>query len=154
MGAVLNNTPTPIWNNARSEIVERLLADTCELCGSRDQVQVHYIRALKELRRTDRTELPDWAQVMVARQRKKLVVCHRCHLGIHHGTLRDRTNPPPEAGEPDAVKAACPVRRGLAEKGWQQHLAASLPNWAQDKAVADSWEMRRAVRSGSEPAPG
>jgi hypothetical protein len=45
--AVLNYNPPRIWSNRRSELVQRLLVDTCELCGSGDQVEVHHIRALK-----------------------------------------------------------------------------------------------------------
>ena len=33
----------------RSELVTRLLADRCELCGSTNQVQVHHIRKLKDI---------------------------------------------------------------------------------------------------------
>ena len=42
--------------NGRTELVQRLLADTCELCGSMVKVQVHHIRALKDLRKKGRAE--------------------------------------------------------------------------------------------------
>jgi len=45
--AVLDDRPPHAWN-ARTEVLERLLADTCELCGSRDRVQVHHVRHLSE----------------------------------------------------------------------------------------------------------
>lgn len=32
----LDDNPKQVWNSARSEILTRLLADTCELCGSHD----------------------------------------------------------------------------------------------------------------------
>ena len=38
----LNDDPARIWSH-RSEIVQRLMADECELCGSRKQVEVHHI---------------------------------------------------------------------------------------------------------------
>ena len=44
--------------NGRTELVQRLLANTCELCGSRVKVQVHHIRALKDLRKKGRAERP------------------------------------------------------------------------------------------------
>ena len=81
-GAVLDDAPAKVWN-PRTDIVQRLLADACELCGSRDRVQVHHVRALKDLRRRGRAELPRWKQEMAARQRKTLVVCHACHTAIH-----------------------------------------------------------------------
>lgn len=55
---VLNDDPPRIWSR-RSELVQRLLADTCELCGSRNQVEVHDIRALKDLNPKGRKRQPD-----------------------------------------------------------------------------------------------
>jgi AI2M/AI1M-like, HNH endonuclease len=71
-----------------TEIVQRLLAETCELCGSRDRIQVHHIRALKDLKRKGRPDKPLWVTVMAARRRKSLVVCHQCHVAIHGGRLQ------------------------------------------------------------------
>lgn len=82
--AILNDQPLPFWPN-RSELEKRLLADTCELCGSQDRVEVHHIRALKDLEQKGRQEKPLWAKVMSARKRKTLVVCWSCHRNIHAG---------------------------------------------------------------------
>jgi group II intron reverse transcriptase/maturase len=82
--AILNDQPPKFWAS-RSELEQRLLADTCELCGSCDRIQVHHIRALKDLHRRGRPEKPLWAQVMSARRRKTLVVCWSCHHAIHSG---------------------------------------------------------------------
>jgi hypothetical protein len=82
--AVLDDQPAPVYA-ARSELVQRLLADTCELCGSHDGVQVHHVRALKDLRRPGRAERPAWVTVMATRRRKTLVVCRTCHAAIHAG---------------------------------------------------------------------
>ena len=96
---------------ARSELVQRLLADTCELCGGTEQIQVHHIRHLRDLKQPGRAERPLWVQVMAARRRKTLVVCHECHTGIHTGMPR-RRKARKDTGEPDDVKASRPVRRG------------------------------------------
>jgi hypothetical protein len=69
----------------RTELIQRLTADECELCGSRDRVQVHHVRKLADLRGTGRREIPIWKQVMIARKRKTLMVCHYCHTAIHAG---------------------------------------------------------------------
>jgi group II intron reverse transcriptase/maturase len=82
--AILNDQPPTIWPS-RSELEKRLLADTCELCGSQDRVEVHHIRALKDLEQKGRQEKPLWAKVMSARKRKTLVVCWSCHRSIHAG---------------------------------------------------------------------
>src|SRR4051812_43169171 len=58
---VLNDAPPKIWSGSRSELVQRLLADTCELCGSPHQVEGHHIRALKDLNPKGRKQLPEWA---------------------------------------------------------------------------------------------
>ena len=54
---------------------------------------------------------------MASRRRKTLVVCHECHMGIHRGDLRGHGPRTRVTGEPDAVKAARPVRRGADGKG-------------------------------------
>jgi group II intron reverse transcriptase/maturase len=83
--AVLDERPYRVWNDSGVELLQRLLADQCELCGSRERVQVHHVRGLKDLRRKGRAERPEWVRVMAARQRKTLVVCERCHKDIHAG---------------------------------------------------------------------
>jgi hypothetical protein len=83
--AILNDQPPLFWPKNRSELEKRLLADTCELCSSQDRVEVHHIRALKDLEQRGRREKPLWAKVMSARRRKTLVVCWSCHRDIHTG---------------------------------------------------------------------
>jgi len=83
---VLDDNPPIVWNQ-RTEIVERLLADRCELCGATGNCEVHHIRALKDLKRKGRSEKPLWVQIMAARQRKTLVVCKSCHYDIHAGRI-------------------------------------------------------------------
>jgi group II intron reverse transcriptase/maturase len=68
-----------------NEIMQRLLADTCELCGSRENIQVHHIRKLKDLQKPGRRPRPYYVQVMASRRRKTLVVCQACHNAIHAG---------------------------------------------------------------------
>ena len=73
----------------RNELIKRLEADECEMCGSTEDVQVHHIRALRDLNVKGQQEKSKWVQVMAARKRKTLVVCRTCHVDIHHG----RSNP-------------------------------------------------------------
>jgi Type II intron maturase len=82
----LADQPRRLWND-RTEVVERLLADTCALCGSKRHVQVHHVRALQDLQKKGRAPKPAGVQVMAARRRKTLVVCEGCHTDIHHGRL-------------------------------------------------------------------
>jgi len=90
LDVVLHDQPARIWNT-RTDLEQRLLANTCELCGSRDNVQVHHIRAMKDLWVRGRSEKPAWVVAMAARHRKTLVVCLQCHTDIQHGHPRRNT---------------------------------------------------------------
>lgn len=76
----------------RNELLKRLLADTCELCKSTHQVEVHHLRKLADLQRPGRVDRPLWVRVMAARRRKTLIVCRECHQAIHAG--RPTRKPP------------------------------------------------------------
>ncbi|MCX5052114.1 reverse transcriptase domain-containing protein [Streptomyces sp. NBC_00485] len=66
----------------RRELVSRLLAGICEICGSTDGIAVHHVRGLADL--SDRRQpLPSWVQVMLGNRRKALVACRDCHTEIH-----------------------------------------------------------------------
>ena len=82
--AVIDDQPYKVWGG-RTELLKRLMADECELCGSTENVEVHHIRKLADLNRPGRKEKSQWAQIMSARQRKTLVVCRSCHESIHKG---------------------------------------------------------------------
>jgi group II intron reverse transcriptase/maturase len=83
--AKINDAPTkPIWSG-RSEVVERLLADTCELCGATDHIEVHHIRKLADVKRPGKAQSSRWVTIMAARRRKTLVVCQTCHHSIQYG---------------------------------------------------------------------
>jgi group II intron reverse transcriptase/maturase len=83
--AILDDAPKPVRNATRSELIVRLLADTCELCGSQEHIVVHHVRHLKDLRHKGRSAPPAWVEKMAARRRKTLVVCRACHHAIHAG---------------------------------------------------------------------
>lgn len=70
----------------RVELTQRLLAETCELCGSTIQTEVHHIRSIKELKQQYKgRDLPKWVISMSERNRNTLVVCSDCHNLIHAG---------------------------------------------------------------------
>ena len=81
--AILDDQPKEVFS-VRSEVVQRLLAQKCELCGSeKGPFQVHHIRKLADLDRPGRSDKPLWVKRMAARHRKTLVVCTHCHEVIH-----------------------------------------------------------------------
>ncbi|MEC5193003.1 MULTISPECIES: HNH endonuclease [unclassified Arthrobacter] len=62
-------------------MIDRLRHGVCEICGSRDGVRVHHVKALADLDRSDTA--PQWAQIMAARRRKTLIVCGSCYELAH-----------------------------------------------------------------------
>jgi group II intron reverse transcriptase/maturase len=87
IGATIHDRPGRKWNR-RSELEKRLLAQTCEICGATrltTQIEVHHIRALKDLNKYDGREKPLWVKIMAARRRKTLVLCRPCHDDLHAG---------------------------------------------------------------------
>lgn len=83
--AILNDQlPTTIAGK-RNELLKRLTANTCEICGSKENIEVHHIRKLADLKIKGRKERPWWVELMASRRRKTLVVCRVCHWAIHNG---------------------------------------------------------------------
>jgi len=80
---LVDRLPAPI-RYEQKEVIRRLIASTCELCRVRSEnCAVHHVRKLADLERMGR-ERPHWAQIMLKRRRKTLIVCHACHYAIHH----------------------------------------------------------------------
>ena len=97
------------WDK-RVQLIDRLLADTCELCGSQEDVEVHHINHIKTLWKEGRNNPPRWVIWMASRRRKTIVVCHKCHWDIHTG--RPTVAPfPKNTGKPDDLKGSSPVWR-------------------------------------------
>jgi group II intron reverse transcriptase/maturase len=69
----------------RTELVQRMLADECELCGSATKCEVHHVRKLADLNVKGQKEKPNWMKAMAASHRKTLIVCQKCHKAIHAG---------------------------------------------------------------------
>ena len=74
----------------RSELTHRMEAEECEYCGRIDlPIEVHHVRKLKDLKSKPHLEL--WQKVMVARNRKTLILCSgtpdSCHRLLHQGRL-------------------------------------------------------------------
>ncbi|MCC6383472.1 MAG: hypothetical protein IT304_13275 [Dehalococcoidia bacterium] len=75
------------YKDIRSDLITRLKANVCELCGTQEKCRVHHVRKLVDLKKrwAGRREKPDWVKRMIAMQRKTLMVCHKCHTDIHAG---------------------------------------------------------------------
>jgi len=78
----------PKTGMCRSELIDRMMAEECEMCGSKGRIQVHHVRKLKDLNQPGRKAKPAWVQRMAAIRRKTLMVCEECHQAIHAGGHR------------------------------------------------------------------
>ena len=60
----------------------RLKAKICEVCGctESDRYEIHHVNKVKTLKGKS-----EWEKIMIAKRRKTIVVCHKCHMAIHHG---------------------------------------------------------------------
>jgi len=72
--AVLTDRATPVLRE-RNELVTRLLAQRCELCGSEQDIEVHHIRKLADLKRPGRAPRPAWQIRMSATANGSLTSC-------------------------------------------------------------------------------
>jgi group II intron reverse transcriptase/maturase len=84
MEATLEERPPRVYGT-RTELVQRLLADFCELCGSGKDVEVHHERAMRKLHEYPGRPKPEWVKRMIALRRKTLLLCKRCHEAVEHG---------------------------------------------------------------------
>ena len=82
--AIIRDAVPLRFDGSRTELVERLLADTCELCGQKGNCEVHHVRKLADLNPNGPAQRR-WATLMARRRRKTLVVCAHCHDHIHTG---------------------------------------------------------------------
>jgi group II intron reverse transcriptase/maturase len=82
--AILEDDPPKLYGS-RTELVQRLLADFCELCGNDKDVEVHHVRALRKLHEYPGRPKPEWVKRMIALRRKTLILCKRCHAATEHG---------------------------------------------------------------------
>jgi hypothetical protein len=82
-----NNGRRNVAPSSRTDLIQRLQANECEICGAKGPCDVHHIRKLADLKNRwrGRREKPDWVIRMIAMQRKTLVVCEKCHVAIHGG---------------------------------------------------------------------
>ncbi len=74
-------TFNPMKYATRTKLTQRLQANKCELCGTTEEpFEVHHINKMKNIK-DGKTE---WEKLMIARKRKTLVVCEKCHKKIHY----------------------------------------------------------------------
>jgi hypothetical protein len=81
---IVDRSPN-LFTTSGNELIGRLLAGRCELCGSTTRLEAHHIRKLADLNKPGRNEKPAWIKIMTKRRRKTLITCTVCHDNIHAG---------------------------------------------------------------------
>ena len=88
--AVLIDRVPALARYEQKEVIRRLIAGRCELCEIRDEhCVVHQTRKLADLEKMG-NKRPRWANIMLKRRRKTLIVCQSCHHDIHEGWKGNR----------------------------------------------------------------
>ncbi len=80
-GVIADPVPVPV-PAPRKELIHRLRASRCELCGQGAAVAVHQVAKLARLGKPGPGR-PAWAVLMARKRRKTLVVCQPCHEVVH-----------------------------------------------------------------------
>lgn len=82
LGSNCDNIQSTIIFNGSTSLIDRLKAQRCELCGAEDNLEMHHVRRLKDLKGKEK-----WEILMIARRRKTMAVCGSCHKKIHFGKI-------------------------------------------------------------------
>ncbi len=82
VGTFCDTIPSTIIVAATTSLIDRLKAQQCELCGANENLEMHHIRKLKDLKGKE-----PWEILMIARRRKTMAVCQQCHKKIHYGKI-------------------------------------------------------------------
>ena len=69
------------FDNINHAVLVGLKAKVCELCGTTesDHYEIHHVNKLKNLKGKQL-----WEKVMIAKRRKTLILCRKCHYEIHN----------------------------------------------------------------------
>ncbi len=88
--STIDNLPTTAHlYKSGTELIKRMQANQCEYCGIvTSEVEVHHVHKLKDLQ--SKNHLEHWEKVMIARNRKTMILCKQCHNLLHQGKLPDK----------------------------------------------------------------
>ncbi len=75
--------PKVYRNNNPTSLITRLKVRKCEYCNAENvKIEIHHIKKLKDLKGKKK-----WEKLMIARKRKTLALCVKCHDDLHGGKL-------------------------------------------------------------------
>lgn len=73
--------PKASYTSSTTSLIDRLKARKCELCDALDDLEMHHIRKMSDIKKGKQ----HWEKMMIARRRKTMAVCISCHQKIHKG---------------------------------------------------------------------
>ncbi|MCE9336948.1 group II intron reverse transcriptase/maturase [Bacteroides fragilis] len=82
VNGMIDHTPSCMSYKTTTSLIDRLAARKCELCGAEGNLVMHHVRKLGDLK----GKAP-WEKLMIARQRKTIALCSKCHRNIHLGNV-------------------------------------------------------------------
>lgn len=74
-----------VWN---SKFTKSKLFRSCIICESTDEVEMHHVRKIRDLRNKD-SKLDFYTRQMAAINRKQVPLCKNHHIGLHNNTLTE-----------------------------------------------------------------
>ncbi|MBG9747812.1 maturase [Bacillus thuringiensis] len=78
-----DDMPNEMIFQSRSNLIDRLKAKKCEWCSTENSpLEMHHTRKLKDLKGKKH-----WEKIMIARNRKTMALCIKCHDDLHAGKL-------------------------------------------------------------------
>ncbi|OVE34382.1 group II intron reverse transcriptase/maturase, partial [Priestia aryabhattai] len=79
----IEKLPSEVSYQSRTSLIQRLVANQCEWCKAEEgSMEVHHVRKLKNLKGKKK-----WERQMIARNRKTMILCRKCHRDLHNGKL-------------------------------------------------------------------
>jgi hypothetical protein len=81
----VDKIPDPVmYTQSRTELLQRLKAEVCEYCGQdKGYFEVHHVRKLSDIK----DGKAPWERMMMAMQRKTMILCVECHDLLTWGKL-------------------------------------------------------------------
>jgi hypothetical protein len=73
-----------IWN---LKFTKSNLFQSCIVCGSNDNVEMHHVRAIRDLKNPEKTNKDFFTRQMAAINRKQVPLCKHHHICLHNNTL-------------------------------------------------------------------
>jgi group II intron reverse transcriptase/maturase len=84
----LEDKVPPPQAHKTTKLIDRLLAERCELCGAENVgLEIHHVKKLKDLKKRyrGRKDPPLHVKIMIAMNRKTIALCKPCHIKVHNG---------------------------------------------------------------------